>query len=145
MASRIEDQLPRFCFLGNKVRNAVIAAETIAAKEDDDFFPAMLSKAPGDFRGRVLLGQQRGFIRAAYPGFAEFARREFSPKSLEVARGRLESAQRLIRDHLRRRAQRQNLSARLAGLRQKFAMLGIVACQVPAERKRRSAASHGLE
>src|SRR2546423_4424645 len=98
MASRIEDQLPRFCSLGDKEWDAVIAAEMIASQENKDLFPAMLSKAPGDFRGRVLLGLQRGLIRAAHPGFADIARREFSRKSLEAAGGRLESTQCLIRD-----------------------------------------------
>src|SRR2546423_15357674 len=98
MASRIEDQLPRFCSLGDKECDAVIAAEMIASQENKDLFPAMLSKAPGDSRGRVLLGLQRGLIRAAHPGFAANPPREFSRKSLEVAAVRVQSTPSLIPD-----------------------------------------------
>jgi len=57
MALRVEDQLPRFCFLGDEVRNTAIAAQVIAPEEDEDFFFAVLPKMRGNFRGGELLGE----------------------------------------------------------------------------------------
>jgi hypothetical protein len=56
MAVRFEDQLPRFCFLGNEVRNTAIGAEVIAPEEHEDFFSAMLPEMRRNFRGGKLLG-----------------------------------------------------------------------------------------
>ena len=56
MAFRFEDQLPRFCFLGNEVRNTAIGAEVIAPEEHEDFFSAMFPEMRGNFRGGKLLG-----------------------------------------------------------------------------------------
>ena len=65
MAFRLEDQLSRFCFLGDEVRNAAIGAEVIAPEEHEDFFSAMLPEMRGNFRGGEFLGEQRGFISIA--------------------------------------------------------------------------------
>ena len=104
MALRIENQLPRFCFLRNEVRNTAIAAQVIAPEKREDFFSAVLPKMRGNFRGGELLGEERCFISAAQPGFAGVARRKASRKSFEIAGWRLKSAKRFIRLHLRRRA-----------------------------------------